>query len=131
MLPLFSNELSADQAAQRAAMRDQCDLLRPVTTDGRYNQPTTIYEIVAHTICGLNQFGGTGVTSREVLDTTAAVVSNPILRLPAETFLESEWRVRVTHRNGKILAAPLMYDVIGDPATSGTAVIVELSTTTL
>jgi hypothetical protein len=71
-----------------------------------------------------------GAGTDEVLDTTAVVLSTPLVRLPAGTVIKATWRVRITHRNGQALTPALLYDVVGDPATTGTAVIAELATTT-
>lgn len=131
MLPMHPNEFVAMQATHTDAMRDQCVLMEPQTSAGRrYNKSTTSYADAGSSVCGFNPSTANGVASDEVLDSTAFVLTKPTLRLPIDTVIAAPWRVRITHRDGQALTEPLMFDVVGDPATIGTAIVVELATTT-
>lgn len=130
MLPMHPNELAAMQQPHIDAMRDQCALMEPQKTASRYNKKTTAYTDAGSTVCGFNPSAANGSASDEVLDTTAVVLTKPTLRLPAGTVIAAAWRVRITHRNGQALTNPLVFDVVGDPATIGTAIVVELATVT-
>lgn len=130
MLPMHPNEFTVMQATHVDAMRDQCVLMEPQTSTGRYNKHTTTYTDAGSSVCGFNPSTANGVASEEVLDSTAVVITKPTLRLPIGTVIRAPWRVRITHRNGQLLAQPLTFDVVGDPATVGTAIVVELATIT-
>ncbi len=125
MLPMHPNEFAAMQKTHIDAMRDRCVLMEQQKTASRYNEQTTTYTDGGSTVCGFNPGG-----SEEVLESTAVVITKPTLRLPIDTVIAAPWRVRITHRNGQLLAQALMFDVIGDPTTIGTAIVVELATVT-
>lgn len=130
MLPMHPNEFTVMQATHVAAMRDQCVLMEPQETAVRYNKKKTTYADAGSSVCGFNPSTANGVASEEVLDSTAVVITTPTVRLPIGTVLTASWRVRITHRNGQALTNPLLFDVMGDPATIGTAIVVELATVT-
>lgn len=130
MLPMHPNEFAVMQATHIDAMRDQCVLMEPQTSAGRYNKHTTTYTDAGSSVCGFNPSTANGSASAEVLDSTAVVITKPTLRLPIGTVLTASWRVRITHRNGQALTPALTFEVIGDPATIGTAIVVELATVT-
>lgn len=130
MLPMHPNEFAVMQKTHIDAMRDQCVLMEPQETAVRYNKQKTTYTDAGSTVCGFNPGTANGSASDEVLDTTVVVLTKPTLRLPADTMIAASWRVRITHRNGQLLAQALTFDVVGDPATIGTAIVVELATVT-
>ncbi len=130
MLPMYPNEFAVMQKTHVDAMRDWCVLMEPQQTAKRYNKTTTTYTDAGSTVCGFNPSAANGSASDEVLDTTAVVLTKPTLRLPAGTVIVAACRVRITHRNGQALTPPLLFDVVGDPATIGTAIVVELATVT-
>lgn len=130
MLPMHPNEFAAMQKTHIAAMRDQCVLMEPHAGAVRYNKQTTTYTDAGSSACGFNPSTANGSASAEVLDSTAVVITKPTVRLPAGTTVAASWRVRITHRNGQALTPALTFEVVGDPATIGTAIVVELATVT-
>ena len=130
MLPMRPTEFTVMQATHTDAMRDQCVLMEPQTSAGRNNKPVITYTDAGSSACGFNPSTANGVASEEVLDSTAVVITKPTLRLPTGTVIRASWRVRITHRNGQALTSPLAFDIVGDPSTVGTAIVVELATVT-
>lgn len=128
MRPLTAGELTSLRSAYDGTLLDTCQLLSwGGTARDDHNQPAPAWQLLLTTSCGF-QSGATG----EVLDGTEVVTVDATLRLPLalEGSLGSRDRVRVTHRHGEVLAAPLTFSIVGEPLRGPAGLVVHLQRVT-
>lgn len=118
-------ELARLQATQVSSMQDVCILESRSAGTSAYGYSHGYADGVT-TVCGLHMS-----PSREVMEAGQVALPDARLRLPIATVVANVDRVRVTHRYGAALAAPLTYEVIGLPerGPSGLQLNLRLATT--
>jgi hypothetical protein len=107
-------ELERMRATQAEYMQDRCDLMVWVESDqtDAYGQPLSDYVPGATVMCGLDLRSSAEYPNGEPGEFDAR------LRLRLDVAVSHIDRVRVTHRYGNVLPAPLLFDLIG-PARPG------------
>lgn len=122
MTSFSAAELACMQTTQEAAMMDTCDLLVRDETDraDEYGMPVANWVIQATVACGLDMRPSQEARNAE------AKLFDARLRLPIETDFSQVDRVRITHRFGVMLEAPLEYEIIGQAQRGPSGLRVEL-----
>lgn len=110
------------QAAQEAGMMDTCDLLVRDETDraDEYGMPVANWIVQATVSCGLDMRPSQEARNAE------AKLFDARLRIPIDTTFSQVDRVRITHRFGAMLEAPLEYEIIGQPQRGPSGLRLEL-----
>lgn len=107
-----TGELAGMQATAEQSMMDTCVIQTwSSTTDDDWGQREETWTDGSAIACGFNPRGGREVPgpSSEPLLTDATV------RLPIDTTVGRNDRVKITHRFGVALAVPLVFDVVQEP----------------
>ena len=126
MHPFSPDELARMRAVQESAMQDTCVLERCVVMVDDYGSEVETYPQGEPVACG---FDPTSVGKREYrrADGTIAVIDGT-LRLSIEdgAALTAQDRVRITHRHGELLSAPLVFGLDGPPERGATGIVLRL-----
>ena len=122
MRAFTNSELSAMRQTQTSAMMDTCVvLIHGSGAIDAYGNPSAGYSEGSPVRCGYHPG-----SSREVQQGNETVLVDATLRLPVGTVINSRDRVRLTHRFGEVLATPLLFDVMGQPAQGPSGLLVNL-----
>jgi len=115
-----------EQAAAASTMLDTCIVhsYSAGATDS-YGVPGAGYTAGAPTVCGYK-----ARSSREVQQGNETAKVDAELRLPHGTAVKSLDRMQLTHRYGDALTPTLLFDVVGQPASGLSAIVVNLVTKT-
>ena len=106
-----ANDLANMKTTQEAHMLDTCQVLNfseGVPDD--YNIPQPAVESSQDTVCGYNP-----TKYEEVQDEGDVELIDAEIRLPSDTEIYTDSRIRVTHRFGAVLTEQPVYELIGGP----------------
>lgn len=125
MMNFSPGELNDMREAQEAHMMDTCLIAEPAKTADSYNLPAESWDWTAAetSLCGFDSS-----PSQELLNQVPS--SEAVLRLPIETILSNQARVRVTKRFDETQDTPMTYEVIGAPRSGPSGLLIWLKQVT-
>jgi len=126
MVMQFSRgELDELRAVQEAHMLDTCLIAEPTKTTDIYNVPVEAWAwtTAEESVCGFD-----ASPSQELLNQVPS--SEAVVRLPVETVISHQARIRIMKRFGETQAAPLTFEVIGAPRLGPSGLLVWLKKVT-
>jgi hypothetical protein len=123
MTMLATDDIALMRADQALSRWDTCRRL--VYTAGATNaygmpEPPTYVRGDAIT-CGLDMN-----STNEVMIGTQVIIADASLRLLVTTTLDNRDRIEITQRFGEVVAAPLVYEIIGEPERGPSGLVVNL-----
>lgn len=117
---LTAAELARMRTVANESMLDTCTILTPsFSTDAIGGQIAEWQESAAQD-CGVSF----AANQERTTQAGVAVQVEVVVRLPVTTQLTSQQRIKLTHRYGTALLTPWLFEVLGQPETGPTALVV-------
>ncbi len=125
MIRFSTGELDDFKSMQEAHMMDTCLIAEPAKTADSNNIPIDGWDwnTAEESDCGIDTSPG-----KEMLDQVPS--STAVMRLPIDTVVSAQARVRVTYRFGIPETSPVTYNVIGTPRQGPSGLLVWLTNVT-
>lgn len=106
-------ERAAIAETVEASMVDTCEILELTSALNDYGEEVGGFSVVASTKCGFSPPGTQSKERQGEGPQTSHYAGR--LRLPLGVAISENSRVRITHRKGRPLVTPLVYEVKGPP----------------
>lgn len=123
MRAFTATELSRMQATQQSAMQDTAQHLQRTTTTDAYNRPVETFTPRLSYSCGFAPN-----PSQEGMENSQVPMADATLRIPlsVESVIDTDDRLKITHRFGVALAAPETFEIIGQPERGPSGLVYNL-----
>lgn len=108
ILPFGTDTLARLREVQEDHMQDTCRVLAYSSSVDEYGVPTPSYSAGPAVICGLRLY-----SPREIQARGEVPVISGVLRMPVDTAIDTRDHIRVTHRFGEELGAPMLFEIEG------------------
>jgi hypothetical protein len=118
-------ELTALRDCQESFMDDACQIGTVSTTVSAIGADVESVAYATEQACGLQMLAG-GERAEYRNGEMTIVKADAKVRLAHDTTLAVTSKVKITKRHGETLAAPIVYDVMGEPAVGASGMVAYL-----